>query len=231
MSKTKLTFHGQACFDIETGDGTRIWIDPFLSGNPAADIGPSDVTRADYVLFTHGHSDHIGDGFEIAERTGALIISTYEIVSFAKNVKSHTNAHPLHIGGGYDFPFGRVKMTSAAHGGGLDIDESGRYTTVPGGFLITLDGTNLYHAGDTGLIADMQLLRGQVDIALLPIGDNFTMGPEDAVRAVQMIEPKVVIPMHYNTWDIITQDPAAFAEQVGPLAKVVILESGELYEF
>lgn len=227
----KLTFHGHACFSLEANDGTTLWIDPFLSGNPLADIGPEAVQKADYVLFSHGHSDHLGDGFDIAKRTGATVISTFEIVSFATEVKGIAKAHPMHIGGGFNFPFGRVKMTPALHGGAVDGDESGRFTTVPGGFLITLNGSTLYHAGDTALITDMELLKGQVDVACLPIGDNFTMGPEDAVRAVGMIEPKTVIPMHYNTFDLIRQDPTAFADAVGNRAKVVILEAGQSHQF
>ncbi len=227
----KLTFHGHACFSLEANDGTTLWIDPFLSGNPLADIGPEAVQKADYVLFSHGHSDHLGDGFDIAKRTGAMVISTFEIVSFATEVKGIAKVHPMHIGGGFNFPFGRVKMTPALHGGAVDGDESGRFTTVPGGFLITLNGSTLYHAGDTALITDMELLKGQVDVACLPIGDNFTMGPEDAVRAVEMIEPKTVIPMHYNTFDLIRQDPTAFADAVGNRAKVVILEAGQSHQF
>jgi L-ascorbate metabolism protein UlaG (beta-lactamase superfamily) len=227
----KLTFHGHSCFMLETADGTTLLIDPFLTGNPKADIGPDDVVKVDYVLFTHGHGDHIGDGFEIAERTGALIVSTYEIATYAQQGKGIEAAHPRHIGGGYNFPVGYIKMTPALHGGSLDCDESGRYTTVPGGFLITIDGVTVYHAGDTALLTDMQLLKGQVDIALLPIGDNFTMGPDDAVRAVEMIEPKTVIPMHYSTFDIIDQDPKLFAGNVGGKAEVVILEPGGEFEF
>lgn len=227
----KLTFHGHACFTLETNDGTVLLIDPFLSGNPLADIGPDDLEKVDYVLFTHGHGDHIGDGFDIARRTGATVISTFEIVSFAQQHQGIENAHPLHIGGGHDFPFGRVKMTPALHGGAVEGDESGQYTTVPGGFLITVDGRRIYHAGDTALLMDMQLLKGQVDVACLPIGDNFTMGPDDAVRAVEMIEPDTVIPMHYNTFDVIAQDPRAFVESVGAKARVVVLDPGGSHEF
>jgi L-ascorbate metabolism protein UlaG (beta-lactamase superfamily) len=228
---SKLTFHGHSCFMLETNDGTALLIDPFLSGNPLADIGPDDVVKVDYILFTHGHGDHIGDGFEIARRTGAKVISTNEIVVFAQQQKGIENAHPLHIGGGYNFPVGYIKMTPALHGGAVEGDESGQFTTVPGGFLINIDGKTVYHAGDTALIADMQLLKGKVDVACLPIGDNFTMGPEDAVRAVELIEPKTVIPMHYNTFEVIEQDPNAFAGRVGSRSKVVILEPGQSHEF
>lgn len=224
----KITFHGHACFHIDTRDGTRILIDPFLTGNPLADVKPDDLGKVDAILATHGHGDHLGDTIAIAQRTGATVISTFEIVSFLEE-KGVAKVHPLHIGGGYNFPFGRVKMTPALHGGMIQGD-TGKYTTVPGGFLVHVDGKGIYHAGDTALIADMQLLAGQVDIALLPIGDNFTMGPEDAARAVEMIRPKVVIPMHYNTFDVIRQDPQAFARRVGERAKVVILKPGESYE-
>ena len=137
----------------------------------------------------------------------------------------------MHIGGGYDFPFGRVKMTPALHGGQVAGDGAEGYTTVPAGLLMTLDGTRIYHAGDTALITDMTLLEGQVDVAMLPIGDNFTMGPEDAARAVEMIKPRVVIPMHYDTWPLIGQDPEDFQALVEPRAEVVVLEPGDAYEF
>ncbi len=224
----KLTFHGHACFTLDTRDGTRILIDPFLSANPLADIGPDDVGKVNFILVTHGHGDHLGDTIPIAQKTDATVISTYEIVLFVQT-KGVRNAHPLHIGGGYNFPFGRVKMTPALHGGMVEGDD-GTHTTVPGGFLLSVDNKGIYHAGDTALLKDMELLAGYVDVALLPIGDNFTMGPEDAARAVEMIQPKVVIPMHYNTFDPIWQDPKAFASRIGKRAQVVILEPGQSYE-
>jgi L-ascorbate metabolism protein UlaG (beta-lactamase superfamily) len=224
----KITFHGHACFTIDARDGTRLLIDPFLSGNPLAEISPDEVGEVKYILLSHGHGDHLGDTIAIAKRTGATVISTFEIVSFLQE-KGVQSVHALHIGGGYGFPFGRVKMTPALHGGMIEGD-TGKYTTVPGGFLIHVDGKGIYHAGDTALLKDMELLAGQVEVALLPIGDNFTMGPEDAARAVEMIRPRVVIPMHYNTFDVIRQDPKAFADRVGKAARVVILEPGESHE-
>lgn len=226
---TTITFHGHACFTVDTRDGTRLLIDPFLSGNPLADIGPADVGQVNYILLSHGHGDHLGDTVEIAKRTGATVISTFEIVSFLSHEKGVKNVHALHIGGGFNFPFGRVKMTPALHGGLVEGD-TGKYTTVPGGFLLTIDGKGIYHSGDTALLKEMELLAGQVDTALLPIGDNFTMGPDDAARAVEMIRPKVVVPMHYNTFDLIKQDPKKFAQKVGGTAKVVILKPGESHE-
>ena len=150
----------------------------------------------------------------LARATGATLVATFEIVSFVQS-QGIENAHPMHIGGGYDFPFGRVKMTPALHGGQVHGDETGAYTTVPAGLLIEADGKSLYHAGDTALLTDMQLLRNQVDVALLPIGDNFTMGPDDAAKAVEFIEPSVVVPIHYDTFPYIVQDPESFRATVG----------------
>jgi len=221
-----LHFHGHATFSLLLTDGTRLVIDPFFTGNPVADMSVDEV-EADYILCTHGHADHFVDALPLARRTGAQLISTYEIVQFALQ-EGIENAHPLHIGGGYNFPFGRVQMTPALHGGQVHGDD-GRWTTVPGGFLITVEGHRLYFAGDTALLTDMQLLEGRVDVAILPIGDNFTMGPEDAARAVEMIRPKTVIPFHYNTFPLVEQDPEAFAARVGEAAQVVILEPGDDY--
>jgi L-ascorbate metabolism protein UlaG (beta-lactamase superfamily) len=222
----KLHFHGHATFGIHLDDGTRIMVDPWFTDSPVADIGLEEVGDLDFIFCTHGHYDHFVDAIPLARTTGAQLVSTFEIVSFAQT-QGIENAHPMHIGGGFGFPFGRVKMTPALHGGQVHGDETGQFTTVPGGFLFHVDGVRLYAAGDTALLTDMQLLRGQVDVALLPIGDNFTMGPEDAVRAVEFIEPKVVVPFHYDTFPPIVQDAAAFAEAVGDRAQVKIMEAGD----
>jgi len=223
-----LTFHGHAACTVRTDDGTCLVIDPFFDDNPASDVRAGDV-HADYILVTHGHGDHLGDCVSIAKRTGATVISTVELVGFcsAKGVK---RVHGMNIGGAHAFPFGRVKLTPAAHGGSVAGDD-GTHTTPCAGILIEFDGRRFYHAGDTALIMDLQLLRGRVDVALLPIGDNFTMGPEDAARAVDMIEPRVVIPIHYSTWPIIQQDPEDFKRLVGDKALVEILAPGASWDF
>lgn len=227
----KLTWHGHSCFMLETEDGTRIMFDPWLDNNPAADIKSDDVERLDYILVSHGHFDHFEDCVKLAKRTGATVVATFELVTFAQ-AKGAENGHGMNIGGGYQFPFGRVKLTPALHTGTLRDDEIGILAAGCAGFLLTLnDGTRLYHAGDTALIADMQLLKGQVDIAILPIGDNFTMGPEDAARAVDFIEPRTVIPMHYNTFEVIEQDPEEFRALLGDRAQLEVLQPGESYAF
>lgn len=228
----KLTFHGHACTEIAAADGTRILVDPFLTDNPLAHVGPDHFRdRLDYLLLTHGHFDHVGDAYDLLRDTGATLVATFEIVAYAQEHQGVENAHPLHIGGGFDFPFGRVQLTPALHGGQVAGEGAEGYTTVPAGLLITVDDKVIYHAGDTALLTDMGLLEGRVDVALLPIGDNFTMGPEDAVRAVEMIRPEVVIPIHYDTMEVIQQDPEAFRDAVGDLARVAILRPGDSLEF
>lgn len=226
----RLHYHGHSTFTLTTDDGTRVIIDPWFDQNPVSDVKTHEIAGVDFILCTHGHFDHFADAIPLAKQTGATLVSTFEIVSFAQS-QGVENAHPLHIGGGFNFPFGYVKMTPALHGGQVAGDDEGAYTTVPGGFWMDLKGKRLYHAGDTALLMDMQLLRDKVDVALLPIGDNFTMGPEDAVRAVDFIRPKTVIPIHYNTFDLIAQDAKAFRASVGSLARVEVLLPGEVFEF
>ena len=225
----KLTFYGHATFGLETDDGTRLVIDPFFGDNPVCDVSVDDVA-ADFILLTHGHHDHVADAIPLAERTGATIIASYEIASYME--RKGFSVSPQQIGGGVEYPFGYVKMTPAVHGGKLELPDAEAFTTVPGGFLINLTGgQRLYLAGDTGLTLDMQLLKGLVDVAVLPIGDRFTMGPADAGRAVDFIEPDVVIPCHYDTWPAIEQDAEAFAAAVGDRARVEIMAPAAVFEF
>jgi L-ascorbate metabolism protein UlaG (beta-lactamase superfamily) len=220
----KATFHGHACFVVER-DGKRVIIDPFLTGNPAADIGPDQLPRLDAILLSHGHGDHLGDALALSQRHRATIVATYELALFCSHQGATT--HGMHIGGAHQFPFGLVKLVPAFHGGKVEGDKTGQYTTNPCGVLWSVGGKTVYHTGDTALTVEMQLLAGCVDLMLVPIGDNFTMGVEDAARAVEFVKPKSVIPMHYNTWDLISADPEEFRRLVGKTAAVTILAPGE----
>ena len=196
-----ITFHGHATFTIDV-NGTNLLIDPFLNDNPAATISADDV-NPEYILITHGHGDHIYDAMPIAKRTGAKVISNFEIAEWF-GAQGHENFHGQHIGGGFQHEFGHVKLTTALHGSALPDGSNGG---MPAGFLLTVDGKKIYIAGDTGLFSDMSLIgAGGIDVAILPIGDNFTMGPEDSILAINFLKPKAVIPCHYNTWPPIEID-------------------------
>ena len=214
----KLTYYGHAAFQVET-EGTHILIDPFLTGNPVARTSADDVP-ADYILVTHGHSDHVGDTVAIAQRTGAVAVSNAEIAHWLS--RQGVETHAMHIGGGYHFPFGYAKMTQALHGSELP---DGSYGGNPGGFLLKLkEGKTLYFAGDTGLFGDMRLIGDEgLDLAVIPIGDNFTMGPDDALRAVEFLRPKTVMPMHFDTFELIAQNVAAWKARVEALSQAEVL--------
>jgi len=223
---TKLTWYGHSALGLETG-GYHILVDPFLSHNPAASIS-ADRVPADYILISHGHGDHFGDTIAIAKRTGAQVISNFEIAEWmsAKGLKTHGQ----HLGGGFKHPFGYLKLTLALHGSSMP---DGSYGGNPAGFLLTtLDGKKIYLAQDTGLFGDMRLIGEEgIDLAALPIGDNYTMGPADALRAVKLIQPKHVIPIHYGTFDLIRQDEQAWAQQVTSETKAQahVLKPGETF--
>jgi L-ascorbate metabolism protein UlaG (beta-lactamase superfamily) len=225
---TRVRWLGHACLYVES-DGQRLLIDPFLTGNPAAAVQAAEVS-ADFLLVSHGHGDHVGDAVDLARRTGAAVIANYEISEWFKT-QGVSKVHGQQHGGGAAYPFGRVKLTLAFHGSVLP---DGTYGGNPAGFYFTFkDGKRVYDAADTGLFGDMRLIGEEgIDLALVPIGDNYTMGPDDALRAVKLLQPKKVVPIHYNTWPMIAQDANAWAERVKreTQAQPVVLKPGEWIE-
>jgi L-ascorbate metabolism protein UlaG (beta-lactamase superfamily) len=220
----KVTWFGHSVIQIEN-DGTNLLIDPFLTGNPKAAVKADDVSP-DVILVSHGHGDHVGDTIELAKRTGATVICNFEIANWLEK-QGVARIHPMHIGGSSQQPWGRVKLTQALHGSGLP---DGSYGGNPCGFLLTIQGKKIYHACDTGLFLDMQLIGEEgLDLAILPIGDNFTINPDDALRAVKLLRPRQVLPIHYDTFDIIRQDPAAWRDRVEKETDthVALLEPGQ----
>jgi L-ascorbate metabolism protein UlaG (beta-lactamase superfamily) len=222
---SKLTFLGHACFLLEEKDQETLLFDPFITGNPLVPVSAEEI-RADYILVSHAHGDHLGDAYAIAAKNDALLISTAEIADAAQG--EGCRAHALHIGGSHHFSFGRVKLTLALHGSG-----------IPGGhacgFLVGYGGKKIYFAGDTGLFGDMKLIGelNSPDLALLPIGDNFTMGIDDAVVATKFLKAGQVIPYHFNTWPLIEADPQLFKEKVEQQTETecIILQPGECHIF
>jgi L-ascorbate metabolism protein UlaG (beta-lactamase superfamily) len=204
-----ITWLGHAVLQLNTG-GFKLLVDPYLSQNPSA-TKDAETIDADYILVTHGHGDHIGDTVQIAQRTGATVIANAEICTWLQ--KKGVKVHGQHIGGGFTYPFGYLKLTMALHGSRLPDGSDGGN---PAGFLLTTNnGEKVYMAGDTGLFGDMALIGEEgLTLAVIPIGDNYTMGPADALRAVKLLHPQHVIPIHYNTFDLIKQDAAAWMAEV-----------------
>lgn len=220
----ELTWLGHGSWSLHIDD-TQLLLDPFLDESPTAPLKAADV-NADYILVSHGHFDHVADVAAIANRTGATVIANFEISQWLSTNHAVKSTVGMNLGGKLPLPFGTVKMTVAWHSSQLP---DGSYGGNPAGFLITTQGKTLYFACDTALFSDMSMIgRGGVDVAVLPIGDLFTMGPEDSIEAIRLIQPKHVIPNHYNTWPPITQDAQAWAQQVGEQtsAQPIVLEPG-----
>jgi len=217
----KATWLGHAAWEL---DGSRrIYIDPFLDENPKASKKAKDVTKADVVVVSHDHFDHVADAVPICKRTGATLVATYDLaVSLAE--KHGIKAEGMNIGGTMTVEGVEVSLVLAFH-----TAEKGH----PTGTVIRLDGKTIYHAGDTCLFGDMKIIGeffAPIDLALIPIGDRFTMGPPSAAKAVEWLRPRRVVPMHYDTWPPIAQDPRSFKELVGDRSEVVILEPGQSIE-
>ncbi len=220
----KLRYFSHSSFKITTDNGKSVLIDPFLDDNPTSPVKSKDV-KADFIILTHGHGDHVGDAFKIAKTGDPLFICVNELANYC--IGKGFKAHNMHIGGGYNFEFGRVKFTIAHHG---SQTPEGDYAGEPSGVILSVDGKNIYHTGDTGLFYDMKLIGEltPIDYILLPIGDNFTMGIDDALKALEFVKPKVAVPMHYNTFPVIKADPEEFKKKAADLGfNVRVMQFGE----
>lgn len=224
----EISYHGHSVVKIQT-DKHTILIDPFITGNPLTDL-IAENEKPDVILLTHGHNDHVGDTMEIAKANDSLVVAPNELAVYLglQGLKTHG----MNIGGAKEFDFGTVKFTKAFHSSSYQTETNEFiYTGMPAGILFTVEGKTIYHAGDTSLFGDMEMIgnRHPIDVAFLPIVDNFTMGPEDAAYAVELLNPKLTIPVHYNTFPPIEQDPLKFKALVKN-HDVKIMEAGEVFE-
>lgn len=227
----KITYHGHSCVQITDGEHSIV-IDPFVSGNPLSKTKSEDI-QVNYILLTHGHGDHIADALPIAQANNAPIVATFELANYmawqgAKTVETN-------LGGTVDLGFAKAQMVHAFHSSSVIVDEqqSIQYMGMPGGFIIHWNGKTLYHAGDTGLFSDMKMIgeRNDIDLAFLPIGDTYTMGPEDAAQAAEWLGAKQVVPIHFNTFPPIKQNAQQFIRQLSELGiEGIALKPGEHFE-
>lgn len=221
----KYTYYGHASFLLDDGT-SKVLTDPFLTGNPLAAI-QADEVECDYILLTHAHGDHLGDAPAIAKRTGAMVLGIPEVLDVCLQAESDIKTHGMNIGGSVKLPFGKVRMTMALH-------SSGVAGGIACGYVIHIGDINVYFAGDTALFSDMKLIgqKDPLDYAVLPIGDNYTMGLEDAALAAQWLNTKNVIPIHYNTWPVIAQEAGRYKEVTEGMtrAAVHIVEPGGTLE-
>lgn len=225
---TKLTWLSHASWLIET-DSQRILLDPFFSDNPAAQVTADDFADVTHVLVSHGHFDHVSDVAAVIEKSGAQLIANWEIAEWFKNKHAITDVVAMNIGGNFEMPDGTVKMVPAVHSSGLPDGSDGGSAA---GFVLRINDRRIYFACDTAYFADMKWYAGNVDVAVLPIGDLFTMGIHDSIEAVKLIEPKVVLPSHFGTWPPIEQNTAAWVNRITAEtdSKPVVLSVGECHE-
>lgn len=225
----ELTYYGHSCFAVKVG-GQSLLFDPFVTPNPLASAIDVSTIPADYILISHGHEDHMADAVNIAKRTGALLISNFEIVTWFAG-KGITHSHPLNHGGSHTLEFGRVKYVNAIHSSTLPDGSSGG---CPGGFVIETGEGNFYYSGDTALTMDMKLIGESVPLkfAALCVGDTFTMGIEDAIKAADFVNCTEVVGVHFDTFPPITIDRTAAIQQFKASGRTLhLLNPGESVQF
>jgi L-ascorbate metabolism protein UlaG (beta-lactamase superfamily) len=225
----KVTYYGHACFSVKVRNSILLF-DPFISGNPLAEHIDVKSLPADFILVSHGHDDHVGDTVEIAKRTNALVIANFEVAMWLEK-QGAPRAHPLNHGGGYGFDFGRAKLVNAVHSSTMPDGSNGGNAA---GFVIeSLDG-NFYFSGDTALTLDMKLIgeSTKLKFAALCIGDNYTMGPDDAVKAAEFVHCQEILGIHYDTFPPIKIDHALAVEKFRAAGKTLhLLHPGETHDF
>ena len=225
---TKLTWLGHSSWLLET-NSHRVLIDPFFTDNPAATSRASDFDSISHILITHGHFDHVADVAEIAKANDSTLVAMFEICQWFSKHHGITDGMGMNLGGQTSLPFGSLKMVPALHSSSLP---DGSYAGSAAGLMLSIDGKRIYFAGDTALFSDMKLYAHGVDVAVLPIGDLFTMGIDDSVEATKLIDPKSVLPTHYGTWPPIEQDAGLWSDKISneTNATPVVLAVGESHE-